>query len=286
MSFITPRKQSKVNEFSLLLKESTGMTNQEKIAAQNGRTRLCRHFLRGTCTEGDNCTYCHDISVMKPDDQKVFIGGIPRNCTSRQVIKAVNDAGFKVLNIPKCHPSGFTPKVCLESVAKAKALLKMARVEVEGVIADVRKFTDSRSTNRDNMCVTVSGLPLGATGKDLMEGLAAHGFIFDRTPLVNPADTFCQRLELATVEMADALVALETVRCSNMGCELTITQYGGRKARRSVRPPMAQTRSMQSTSWSARQGEGGKCRQSFLNRAMTAPMKPSSAPVFSEYMGM
>jgi hypothetical protein len=204
-------------------KVTVGMSNQERIAAKAERTKLCKHFLLGCCPHGDKCTYTHDISVMKSDEQKVFIGGIPGNCTSRQLINAIEKVGFKVLNIPKCHPSGFAPKVCLESVEHAKELLKIARIEIEGCTADVRKFSDSRSNNVDNMCVVVSGLPEGTSGRDLMEGLESAGFLIERSPLVQAGETVCQRCEMATVEQADVLVALSEI--SMFGTTLSFSKY-------------------------------------------------------------
>merc|ERR1711964_141276 len=200
-----------------------GMTNQEKIAAQAGRTRLCRHFLLGECPHGDKCTYTHDISVMKPNEQKVFIGGIPSACTSRQLIDAVAKLGYKVINIPKCHPSGFAPKVCLESVEKAKELLKIARIEVEGHTADVRKYNDSRAHDSDNFAVVVSGLPEGTSGLELLQGLEKVGFLIERSPVVDAGSTVCERCEMATVEQADAVLAVESIAC--LGSTLTFSEF-------------------------------------------------------------
>jgi hypothetical protein len=142
---------------------------------------------------------------MVPDEQKVFIGGIPRTCTSRMLVAAVNALGFKVLNIPKCNSSGFAPKVCMESVEHAKAFLKVARIEVGGNIADVRRFKDSRAVNPDNFCVIIEGLPEGMTGVDVLEGLEQQGFLIERTPFVKAGQTTIDRCEMTTVENADAL---------------------------------------------------------------------------------
>jgi len=179
-------------------KSEEGMSNQERIAALAGRTRLCKHFLIGKCSAGDKCTYAHDISVLKPDEQKVFIGGIPSACTSRQLVAAIEKAGFKVLNIPKCHPSGFSPKVCLGSVEEAKELLKIARIPVGDHTVDVRKFNDSRSKDPDNFCVTITGIPEGTSGYTLLQGLEKCGFPIDRSPLMDEGATVCARCEMST----------------------------------------------------------------------------------------
>jgi len=185
------------------------MTNQEKIAAEPGRCKLCKHYLMGTCPAGDECTLLHDTSVKMSDEQKVFIGGIPRNCASRTLIRALKKIGFEPINIPKCHPMGFAPKVCFKDVATAKKLLKMARMEVENVTVDVRRFHDSRGTNSNTKSIFVAGLPEGCTGKMLMDGIESHGFTVERCPIVNEGETFCERVEMETVEMVDGITCIE-----------------------------------------------------------------------------
>jgi len=252
-------------------KTERGMTNQERIAAQATRTKLCKHFLLGCCPHADKCTYTHDISVMKPDEQKVFIGGIPGDCTSRQLVDAIEKVGFRVLNIPKCHPSGFAPKVCLESVEHAKDLLKIARISVNGNTADVRKFADSRSANRDNMCVVVSGLPEGTSGRELMDGLETAGFLIERSPLVNSGETVCARCEMATVEQADALIAIGEIQCEILclTSNLSFTQYAEVDKTRQTRTNRSSDRSC-----STYNKQFGRTRRvaskpnGFLNRAI------------------
>jgi len=255
------------------------MTNQERIAAQAGRTKLCKCFLLGGCPNGDKCTFAHDISVMKPNEQKVFIGGIPSGCTSRQLITAVEKTGFKVINIPKCHPSGFAPKVCLESVDHAKELLKIARIDIEGHIADVRKYNDSRANNSDNATVVVSGLPEGTTGYQLLQGLEKAGFLIERSPLVESGSTVCERCEMATVEQADAMVAIETIDC--LGTTLTFKPFSCVDDSRKTRARQAKSMTLSPRSNSGFFGNrsptsevstfGGNRRKtfgSFMNRAM------------------
>jgi len=254
-------------------KTERGMNNQERIAAQATRTRLCKHFLLGCCPHDDRCTYTHDISVMKPDEQKVFIGGIPGDCTSRQLVAAIEAVGFKVLNIPKCHPSGFSPKVCLESVEHAKQLLKIARIDVSGSTADVRKFADSRSANRDNMCVVVSGLPEGTSGRELMDGLENAGFLIERSPLVNAGETVCTRCEMATVEQADALVAIGEIQCLNS--TLSFTQFAEIDKTRQTRTNRSSDRS--TTSYAKQFGRTRRITSKpngFLNRAINRACIP------------
>merc|ERR1711964_833763 len=203
----TPKERNSNSSWTTVTtkKGSQRLTNQERIAASTSRTRLCADFLLGKCKKGHKCTLLHDISFMVPDEQKVFIGGIPRSCTSRMLIAAVNAAGFKVLNVPKCNPSGFAPKVCMDSVEKAKAFLKVARIEVGSNIADVRRFKDSRAVNPDNFCVIIEDVPESMTGMEVMEGLEEQGFLIERSPLVKHGSSTIERCEMTTVENADAL---------------------------------------------------------------------------------
>jgi len=203
------------------------LTNQEKVVRQPGRCKLCRHYLRGECTLGNDCTFLHDISVLKPDEQKVFIGGIPRNCPPDLVVSSLLEQGFKAINIPKCHPCGFAPKVCIDSVANAKKLLKMARIRIGDKIADVRRFNDSRGNGRDLRSVFVLGLPDGITSKRLMDDMTKQGFVVEREPIIEKGASYCQRVELQTLEMVDALLVLEKIPVG--GKHITIKKYEGGK---------------------------------------------------------
>jgi len=203
------------------------LTNQQKVTRQPGRCKLCRHYLRGECTLGEECTFLHDISVLKPDEQKVFIGGIPRNCPPDVVVKSLAKQGYTAINIPKCHPCGFAPKVCLDSVANAKKLLKQARIRIGDKLADVRRFNDSRGNGRDLRSVFVLGLPDGITGKRLMDDMTKQGFAVEREPVIEKGASYCQRVELQTLEMVDALLVLEKIPVG--GKHITIKKYEGGK---------------------------------------------------------
>jgi len=210
------------------------LTNQEKIAANQGRTRLCADFLLGKCKKAHKCTLLHDISFMVPDEQKVFIGGIPRNTSSRTLIKAVETCGFKVLNIPKCNPTGFAPKVCMESVEHAKAFLKVARIQVGKNIADVRRFKDSRAVNPDNYCVIVEGVPEGMTGFQIMESLDEQGFLIERSPLVKLGTSTIDRMEMTTVENADAISEIGEITIR--GHKLNVKPFFDKNDGRNITP--------------------------------------------------
>merc|ERR1712098_68007 len=151
--------------------------------------------------------------------------------------------------------------VCLESVEHAKQLLKIARIDVSGSTADVRKFADSRSANRDNMCVVVSGLPEGTSGRELMDGL------------VNAGETVCTRCEMATAEQADALVAIGEIQCLNS--TLSFTQFAEIDKTRQTRTNRSSDRS--TTSYAKQFGRTRRITSKpngFLNRAINRACIP------------
>merc|ERR1711964_281517 len=61
----------------------------------------------------------------------------------------------------------------------------------------------------------------------LMDGLETAGFLIERSPLVNAGETVCTRCEMATVEQADALIAIGEIQCDILcfTTTLTFTQY-------------------------------------------------------------
>merc|ERR1711964_765418 len=66
-------------------------------------TKICRHFLRGYCKRGDSCNFLHDVSVFKPDAQKVFLGGLPKGITTDTLIREFAKQGLEVQNRPQIH---------------------------------------------------------------------------------------------------------------------------------------------------------------------------------------
>lgn len=53
--------------------------------------------------------------------------------------------------------------------------------------------------------------------------MTTQGFSVEREPLIEKGQSFCQRVELATVEMVDALLVLEKIPV--MGKHITIKKY-------------------------------------------------------------
>merc|ERR1711964_767598 len=89
--------------------------------------------------------------------------------------------------------------------------------------ADVRKYNDSRAHDPDNFAVVVSGLPEGTSGLELLQGLEKVGFLIERSPVVDAGSTVCERCEMATVEQADAVLAVESIEC--LGSTLTFSEF-------------------------------------------------------------
>jgi len=151
----------------------------------------------------------------------------------------------------------------MESVEKAKAFLKLARLEVGGNISDVRKFKDSRAVNPDNFCVVINGIPEGMTGLQIMEGLEQQGFLMERSPLVKAGCSSIERCEMATVENTDALAEIGEI--SILDHKLTVKKYfnlnDGRKTK--TTPP---------------QGSRSATVNVRLNRSNTAPISGRVRP--------
>jgi len=152
-------------------------TGEVRVAPIN--VRVCPNFLAGRCEKGSRCPFLHEIPAPPAngftskgsmdtmatqstlgsygqrileqregvnaddfeDEQKVFLGGLPRGLAVGRLIMEMERQGFDVLNIPSINERGFAREVVLESVAKAKALIKKGRVLVKGKKVDVRKYT-------------------------------------------------------------------------------------------------------------------------------------------------
>lgn len=74
------------------------------------------------------------------DGQKVFLGGLPRGLTPERLIIEIERQGFDVLNKPVIHARGYARCVVMESVARAKALIKKGKILIAGKKVDVRAF--------------------------------------------------------------------------------------------------------------------------------------------------
>lgn len=72
--------------------------------------------------------------------QKVFLGGLPQGITAVKLIIEIQRQGYDVLNEPIIHSRGYCKEIVLESVARAKALVKKGKILIAGKKVDVRAF--------------------------------------------------------------------------------------------------------------------------------------------------
>merc|ERR1711964_898838 len=99
------------------------------------------------------------------------------------------------------------------------------------------------------------------------------GFLIERSPLVNAGETVCTRCEMATVEQADALIAIGEIQCDILcfTTTLTFTQYAEVDKTRGTRTNRSSDRSCMSNTYSKNFGRTRRAASKpngFLNRAM------------------
>jgi len=75
--------------------------------------------------------------------RSVFIGGLSPGTTTKNLQDVLEALGMKVLNYPVIK-HGFTRQVILDTISQAKELIKMRKINVNGMLADVRPFVNQR----------------------------------------------------------------------------------------------------------------------------------------------
>merc|ERR1719387_1936260 len=181
-------------------------------------TKICRHYLRGHCKRGDDCNFLHDPSVFKPDAQKVFLGGLPKGITTETLIQELRKQGQEVLNLPKIHPRGFTPKCLLGSPEAARALVKKGKIKICGKKVDVRRYKDKNGMGVPQRSVFIGGLAPGTTGLDIARALYAIGFMAEAPPVVR--DGYAPKVILSTTDQANALIILGYFECKGRNVDV------------------------------------------------------------------
>jgi len=75
--------------------------------------------------------------------RSVFIGGLPAGTTTKNLQDVLVEMGMKVLNYPVIK-HGFARQVILDTIAQAKFLIKMKKIQINGVYGDVRPFVNQK----------------------------------------------------------------------------------------------------------------------------------------------
>jgi len=75
--------------------------------------------------------------------RSVFIGGMSSETTTKNLQDALTEMGMKVLNYPVIK-HGFARQVILDTTSQAKTLIKMKKINVNGMFVDVRPFINQK----------------------------------------------------------------------------------------------------------------------------------------------
>jgi len=110
-----------------------------------------------------------------PDEQRVFLGGLPAGMTERSLRQQLAVLGYKVIKRPKIL-RGFAPEVLMRSIKEAKELVKRGTIMINGVEVEVRPFnsfmkqSESRKIpNIKKRSIFLGGLSEGTTAKDIQD---------------------------------------------------------------------------------------------------------------------
>merc|ERR1719285_1153719 len=79
--------------------------------------------------------------------RSVFIGGLSRGTTTKNLQDVLLDMGMKVINYPVIK-HGFARQIILDTISQAKTLIKMKKIQVNGTFVDVRPFVNQQRRRR------------------------------------------------------------------------------------------------------------------------------------------
>jgi len=177
------------------------------------KKRLCRHFVKGFCLRGESCEFLHDASIFCPDEQKVFLGGLPLHMTPGILKDKLEMQGLTVLNRPKIM-RGFSPQVCLGSVEQAEMLIAKRFLYIDEHRVDVRPYQDREQLRQGlpsivKRSVFLGGLPENTTSEMIMDDLQRLDVKVLNFPVVK--NGYAPRVVLESLEDAKMLVSLKRV---------------------------------------------------------------------------
>jgi len=79
--------------------------------------------------------------------RSVFIGGLPAGTTTKDLQDVLVEMGMKVINYPVIK-HGFARQVILDTISQARSLIKMKKIQINGVYGDVRPFVHQKRWRR------------------------------------------------------------------------------------------------------------------------------------------
>jgi len=184
-----------------------------------GKSKHCRHFLKGHCKRGASCGFLHDESVFCPNNQKVFLGGLPSHLKRSMLRQKLMEQGYTVLNRPKIH-KWFSPQVCLGSVEEAQRLIQKGTIVIDGTVVKVRAFEppthdmEKKLPDEVERSVFLGGVPKGTTAKMIKDALRRKGLVVSHIPGVKLG--YCPQVVLKTTQMAQTLINLKTAEINGV----------------------------------------------------------------------
>jgi len=202
-----------------------GESWEQKNDADLRKRRLCRHFVKGYCLRANACEFLHDPSIFCTDEQKVFLGGLPLHMTSAILKAKLEEQGLTVLNKPRIM-RGFTPQVCLGSVAEAEKLIATRFIYIDDDRVDVRPYQDREQLRQGlpsivKRSVFLGGLPEKTTGDIIVRDLQRLDVEVVNFPVVK--NGYAPRVVLGSLEHAKMLVALKRVKVN--GAPVDVRPY-------------------------------------------------------------
>lgn len=186
-------------------------------SAIGAKRRLCRHFLKGFCNRGDSCDFLHDNSIFCPDEQKVFLGGLPTHMTADSLCTLLKEMNYTVINKPKIL-RGFTPQVCLSSIAEAQELIRKRKIYLDNTPVDVRPYEDRKPPDDLKRSVFLGGLAADTTVEHIQEDLAKAGFPVENNPILKAG--FVPQVVLESVEKAQELIKMAKIRINGKNADV------------------------------------------------------------------
>lgn len=183
----------------------------------SAKRRLCRHFLKGFCNRGDTCDFLHDNSIFCPDEQKVFLGGLPTHITADSLCTLLKEMNYTVINKPKIL-RGFTPQVCLSSISEAQELIRKKKIYLDNTPVDVRPYEDRKPPDDLKRSVFLGGLAADTTVDDIKQDLAKAGFPVENNPILKAG--FVPQVVLESVEKAQELIKMAKIRIRNKAADV------------------------------------------------------------------
>lgn len=194
-----------------------GEERRTSTSAIGAKRRLCRHFLKGFCNRGDTCDFLHDNSIFCPDEQKVFLGGLPTHITAESLCALLKEMNYTVINKPKIL-RGFTPQVCLSSVTEAQELIRKRKIYLDNTPVDVRPYEDRKPPDDLKRSVFLGGLAADTTVDHIQEDLARAGFPVENNPILKAG--FVPQVVLESVEKAQELIKMAKIRINGKSADV------------------------------------------------------------------